>query len=253
MSVNPEINISNEEFKKLLNRFKLVHIKNQYEELIDLAIKNNLSYREFLAQLLVVEDCGKKESLKNRNIKAAKFESIKTLEEFDFSFQHNINEALIKELSTCNFIDKNENILLIGQPGVGKSHIASAIGLKACEKGFRVLFTSAIELVEELYKAYTNGELRVLFKKLNKINLLIIDEFTHLKLNKEKESLFFQLISQRYEKSSLILTTNLPIGRWDEIFTSNLAATAILDRLLHHCHTISITGDSYRVKGNGGS
>lgn len=237
MSVNPEINISNEEFKKLLNRFKLVHIKNQYEELIDLAIKNNLSYREFLAQLLVVEDCGKKESLKNRNIKAAKFESIKTLEEFDFSFQHNINEALIKELSTCNFIDKNENILLIGQPGVGKSHIASAIGLKACEKGFRVLFTSAIELVEELYKAYTNGELRVLFKKLNK----------------EKESLFFQLISQRYEKSSLILTTNLPIGRWDEIFTSNLAATAILDRLLHHCHTISITGDSYRVKGNGGS
>jgi len=235
--------------ESMLKRFKLLDIKDNYEEQIELAIEKHLSYREFLINLLIIEERGKRERLKEKNIKAAKFEFIKTLEDFDFSFQKSINKPKIKDLGTLNFLDKKENIILIGPPGVGKSHIATALGLKACGNGKKVLFISAIDLIEDLENAYENKKLKQKFKKLSKIDLLIIDELGHLKLNKEKESILFQLIRQRYEKSSLIITTNLPLGSWDEIFTSELAATAILDRLVHHCHIISIPGDSYRVKG----
>ena len=119
--------------------------------------------------------------------------------------------------------------------------------MKACEKGKSVLFVNAIDLMDELYNAISLGTLKQKFIKLSKIDLLIIDDMNYLKMDKEKESIFFQLIRQRYEKSSLIITTNLPFNKWDEIFTSELAATAVLDRLLHHSHVISITGDSHRV------
>jgi len=119
--------------------------------------------------------------------------------------------------------------------------------MKACEKGKSVLFVNAIDLMDELYNSISLGTLKQKFIKLSKVNLLIIDDIGYLKMDKEKESIFFQLIRQRYEKSSLIVTTNLPFNKWDEIFTSELAATAVLDRLLHHSHIISITGDSHRV------
>lgn len=249
MNVKEGINIDNKYIEKMLKRFKLLDIKESYEQQIQLAIEKKLSYREFLINLLLIEEQGKKERLKERNIKAAKFEGIKTLEEFNFSFQKSININKIKDLETLNFLEKKENIILIGPPGVGKSHIATALGVKACEHGKKVMFTPAVNLIEELNNAYLEKTLKQKFKKLSRIDLLIIDELGHLKLNKEKESIFFQLIRQRYEKSSLIITTNLPLGSWDEIFTSKLAATAILDRLVHHCHIISIPGDSYRVKG----
>lgn len=144
-------------------------------------------------------------------------------------------------------MDKNEKLVFIGPPGVGKSHLIVAIGLKAYEKGKSVLFVNAIEFVDDLYNAIQAGTLKQKLVKLSKINLIIIDDISYLRIYKKKESIFFQLIRQRYEKSSLIVTTNLPFNRWDEIFTSELAASAILDRLLHHSHVISITGDSYRV------
>jgi DNA replication protein DnaC len=140
--------------------------------------------------------------------------------------------------------------VFIGPPGVGKSHLSTAIGMRACEQRKTVLFKNAIELVDNLFEAYAEGTLKAMFRKLSTIDLLIIDDLGYLKMNKEKESIFFQLIRQRYEKSSLIITTNLPFNRWDEVFTSEVAATAVLDRLLHHCHVISITGNSYRVKNN---
>jgi DNA replication protein DnaC len=234
---------------KMLKNFRLLDIQKHYQDQIQLAIEKDLSYRDFLVNLLRIEEAGKKERLKERNIKAAHFENIKTLENFDFNFHKNLNKQKIKDLATLSFLEKKENIIFIGPPGVGKSHIATSIGIKACEIGKKVLYVTASELIDELFEAYKNGTFKIKFKKLSKIDLLIIDELGYFKMDKEKESIFFQLIRHRYEKSSLIITTNLPLGKWDEIFTSKLAATAVLDRLVHHSHIISITGDSYRVKG----
>ena len=127
--------------------------------------------------------------------------------------------------------------------------IAAGIGRKACMAGEKVLFVNAKEFVDKLYGDMVSGNLMASLAELDRNSLLIIDELSYLKMDRERESLFFQVIRRRYEKGSLIITTNLPIGRWDELFTGKLAAAAILDRLLHHCHVISITGDSYRVKG----
>ena len=127
--------------------------------------------------------------------------------------------------------------------------IATGIGLNAVSAGYKVLFVNAKDLVDRLYEKMQEGKLREMLEELSKVPLLIIDELSYVKMDRERESLFFQVIRQRYEKNSLIITTNLPMGRWDELFTGRLAATAILDRLVHHCHILSITGDSYRVKG----
>ncbi|WP_242976758.1 IS21-like element helper ATPase IstB [Clostridium cochlearium] len=201
LSENLKINTSRAYIDPILKKFKLIDISENYEEIIEYAVQNKLSYREFLS-----------------------------------------------ELYNMNFVNKNENIIFIGPPGVGKSHLATALGVKACELGFKVLFITAKDLIENLYRNYEKGTLRNSFNKLKKIDLLIIDELGHFMMDKEKESIFFQLIRHRYEKNSLIITTNIPLGDWNKIFSSQLAATAILDRLLHHGNIISITGDSYRVK-----
>jgi DNA replication protein DnaC len=249
LNVNPTINNDDQYIQAMLTKFKLVDMKINYQEIIDEATKKNIGYKEFLLNLIKAEEEGKKVRLKERNIKAARFESIKSLEDFDFGFHKWQYMQKVKDLATLRFMDNNENIIFIGPPGVGKSHLAAGIGLRACEAGKKVLFTSASELIAELSSSAGDSSLKTKLKKLSKIDLLIIDELGYLKMDKEKESIFFQLIRHRYEKNSLIITTNLPIGKWDEIFTIQIAATAILDRLIHHCNIISITGDSYRVKG----
>ncbi|WP_243129226.1 IS21-like element helper ATPase IstB [Hathewaya massiliensis] len=248
MIENTKINTSRSYIDSALKRFKLLDIGENYEEVIKHAIENKLSYREFLSKLLELETEGKLNRLKERNIKNAKFEGIKTLETFDFNAEIKIEESKVRELYNINFIEKKENIIFIGPPGVGKSHLATALGIRACELGLKVLFITAKDLIENLYRDYEKGTLKNSFNKLKKIDLLIIDELGHFMMDKEKESIFFQLIRHRYEKNSLIITTNIPLGDWSKIFSSELAATAILDRLLHHCHILSITGDSYRVK-----
>lgn len=248
MSENPKINTSRAYIDSALRKFKLLDISENYEEIIEYAVENKLSYREFLSKLLTLEMEGKLKRLRERNIKNARFEGIKTLDNFNFHASISIEEHKVRELYNINFIDRNENIIFIGPPGVGKSHLATALGVRACELGFKVLFVTAKELIENLYRDYEKGTLKHSFNKLKKIDLLIIDELGHFIMDKEKESIFFQLIHHRYEKKSLIITTNIPLGDWSQIFSSQLAATAILDRLLHHCHIISITGDSYRVK-----
>lgn len=232
-----------------LKLFKLVDMRERYEEIISEAIDEKLGYKDFLIRLIQAEQEGKHKRLKERLILKAGFDFIKTLDDIEYSFNESINYQKIKELGTLSFIEKNENIIIIGPPGVGKSMIATGIGVNACKAGKTVLFINAKELMDKLTDSLEKNTLKQTLKSLSKIELLIIDELSYLKMDKEKESIFFQVIRQRYEKSSLIITTNLPMSRWDEVFTGQLAATAILDRLVHHCHIISITGDSFRVKG----
>jgi DNA replication protein DnaC len=237
----------NSEINRLLKQFKLPDIHDRYDDEVQAAVENNIGHREFLYKILKVEEQGKMDRLRIKNIKNAHFDSQKTIDEFDFNFPENINKTEVIDLLTLSFMDKKENIIFIGPPGLGKSHLSVSIGMKACEKGKSVFFVNAIDLMDDLYNAIRLGTLKQKFNKLSKVDLLIIDDMGYLKMDKEKESIFFQLIRQRYEKSSLIVTTNLPFNKWDEIFTSELAATAVLDRLLHHSHIISITGDSHRV------
>lgn len=233
-----------------MKQFKLVDMREQYSDLIAEAEMTSLGYLDFLIRLLSVEEEGKKYRRYERLLGNARFESSTTLEDIDYNFNNTLDKDKIEELASLRFLDANENIIVIGPPGVGKSMIATGIGRKACNSGKKVLFVNAKELVDKLYEEMLQGNLAEMLEKLNKIDLLIVDELSYIKMDKERESLFFQIIRQRYEKSSLIITTNLPMGKWNELFTGQLAATAILDRLLHHCHVLSITGDSYRVKGS---
>ena len=238
-----------EYIEAMMKRFKLVDMREQYRDLILEAQSSALDYESFLVRLLSIEEDGKRSRRIEKLQKEACFESEKELEDIDYSFNQSLDRDKITELGRLDFIDAGENVIIIGPPGVGKSMIATGIGRNAVSAGYRVLFSNAQELIDRLYEKMQEGTLREMLEALDKIPLLIVDELSYLKMDRERESLFFQVIRHRYEKSSLIITTNLPMGRWDELFTGKLAATAILDRLVHHCHVLSITGDSYRVKG----
>ena len=248
--MNPQVYQTNAEYiESLMKQFKLVDMREQYRDLILEAESSGMDYEAFLVRLLSVEEDGKRSRRTEKLQKEACFESEKSLEDIDYSFNRSLDKDKITELGSLGFIDAGENVIIIGPPGVGKSMIATGIGMNAVNAGYRVLFANAKDLVDRLYERMQEGTLREMLEELARIPLLIVDELSYLKMDRERESLFFQMIRHRYEKSSLIITTNLPMGRWDELFTGRLAATAILDRLVHHCHILSITGDSYRVKG----
>ncbi len=233
----------------MMKQFKLVDMREQYRDLITEAESSSMGYEAFLVRLLETEEAGKRGRRTEKLCKEACFETHKRLEDIDYSFNQSLDKDKITELGRLDFIAANENVIIIGPPGVGKSMIATGIGLNAVRAGYRVLFVNAKDLADRLYEKMQEGTLREVLDDLNKVPLLIVDELSYIKMDRERESLFFQVIRQRYEKNSLIITTNLPMGRWDELFTGRLAATAILDRLVHRCHILSITGDSYRVKG----
>jgi len=233
-----------------MKQFKLVDMRELYQSLIDEAESSALGYKEFLVRLLEAEEGGKASRREERLKKQACFESAKTLDDINYQFNPSMDRAKIEHLGKLGFIGACENIVIIGPPGVGKSMIATGIGRNACKAGHRVLYANANDLIDLLHKKMAEGTLGEALAQLEKLSLLIVDELSYLKMDKEKESIFFQIVRQRYEKGSLVITTNLPMGRWDELFTGQVAATAILDRLVHHCHILTITGDSYRVKGN---
>ncbi|MGX8686553.1 MAG: IS21-like element helper ATPase IstB [bacterium] len=239
-----------EYIESMMKKFRLVDMREQYRDLILEAESSSMGYEAFLVRLLSIEEDGKRSRRTEKLRKEARFESEKRLEDIDYGFNQSLDKDKIAELGGLGFIDAGENVIIIGPPGVGKSMIATGIGMNAVSAGYRVLFANAKDLVDRLYESMREGTLREMLEELARIPLLIVDELSYLKMDRERESLFFQMIRHRYEKSSLIITTNLPMGRWDELFTGKLAATAILDRLVHHCHILSITGDSYRVKGS---
>lgn len=236
-----------EYIETMMKQFKLVDMREQYRDLILEVEKSSMGYETFLVRLLAVEEEGKRGRRTDRLRKEVCFEAEKRLEDIAYSFNQSLDKDKITELGRLDFIDASENVIIIGPPGVRKSMIATGIGMNAVSAGYKVLFVNAKDLVDRLYEKMQEGTLREILEALSKIPLLTVDELSYVKMDRERESLFFQVIRQRYEKNSLIITTNLPMGR---AVYRQVAATAILDRLVHHCNILSITGDSYRVKGS---
>lgn len=234
-----------EQYLKLLS---LHRIKEIYKEEAENAARTKLSYQDYLRRLLEQQVLTKIDRSINRKTQIAGFPQIKRLEEFDFSYQPKINEKLIRELSSLDFMQSAKNILFLGAPGVGKTHLAISLGIKACQMRKRVLFYTAEHLTQDLASAEVSGQLNKLLESMARVDLLIIDELGYLTLNKQTAKLFFQLISKRYEKGSVIITSNKSFEQWGEIFNDEVVAAAILDRLLHHSYPFFINGKSFRLK-----
>lgn len=176
------------------------------------------------------------------------FPFVKTLDDFDFDYQPSVNKRQLYDLQQLRFMDKAENILFYGSSGVGKTHLAIALGVAVARKRNLTYFISCHDLIQQLNKAHSENRLETKLKHLAKHKLLIIDEIGYLPVDKQGANLFFQLIARRYEKNSTIITTNQPFSKWADVFSDAVLASAILDRLLHHSHILKITGPSYRLK-----
>jgi DNA replication protein DnaC len=231
-----------------LKTLTLHRIREIYRQEAENAANTKLSYQDYLLRLLEQEILSKIERSVNRKIQLATFPQVKRLEEFDFTFQPKINEKLIRELATLEFLTDAKNVLFIGAPGVGKTHLAISLGIKAAQARKRVLFFTAEQLTAQLAAADVSGRLMTLLDQLGRADLLIVDELGYLSLTKQTAKLFFQLVSKRYEKGSIVITSNKPFEQWGEIFADDVVAAAILDRLLHHSYPFLINGKSFRMK-----
>jgi DNA replication protein DnaC len=236
------------ELTGMMERLKFDFLPARLDSLCEQASKENYNYREFLSAALVLEWGGRhQKSLEGRLIQA-RLPWVKTLEQFDFSFQPSIDRKVIRELAGGAFAERAENIILLGPPGVGKTHLAIALGVKAAEAGHRLLFQSLEQLIGRLKKAQQENRLDRQLQQFTYPKVLIIDEVGYLPLSHDEASLFFRLVARRYEKASTILTSNKSFVDWGEVFNDQVIATAILDRLLHHSTTLNIKGESYRLK-----
>jgi DNA replication protein DnaC len=231
-----------------LKVLSLHRINETYKEEAEKAAKAKIGYQDYLQRLLEIEVISKVERSINRKMQIAGFPQVKRLEEFDFTFQPKINEKLIRELCSLNFMEEAKNVLFVGASGVGKTHLAISIGVKAVQQRKRVMFYTAEQLTVMLAGAEVSGNLTKALESLSRVDLLIIDELGYLSLTKQTAKLFFQLISKRYETGSVIITTNKPFEEWGEIFNDDIVASAILDRLLHHSYPFLINGKSFRLK-----
>ena len=232
-----------------LTYLKLPGISEYYESLLKKAIADKWSHLHFLAQMIELEATSRQQRAIDRKIKAARFPVMKSLQQFSFSWPDNINELQVKDLFRLQFLKQKENIIFMGTVGLGKSHLATALGHQACLQGNAVLFINAIDAINDLIVAKKAGKLKHQLRKYMKPDLLILDELGYLPIDKLGADLLFQIISGRYEQGTTIVTTNRAYKDWPEIFNNDSTLTsALLDRLLHHAQTIVIEGSSYRMK-----
>lgn len=231
-----------------MEQLKLTQMLLHLDEVTDFVTTNSLSFTEGLLKLSNYEVDFKEKNASRSMIKAAAFPFVKELKDYDFEFQPGVNEQKLKELCTLGFLEKNENIVFLGPSGVGKTHLATAIGVAAAKKRVSTYFIKCSDLLQQLKKAKLENRLDARLRHFCHYKLLIIDEIGYLPIDKEDSNLFFQLTDRRYEKKSAILTTNMNFNEWDEVFYDAVVSNAILDRVLHHSHVIAISGKSYRLK-----
>ncbi len=239
----------NETLEENLSYLKLTHVRDNFIGAADMAAKKNMSHIDFLAELIGTETDARRENAVARRLREARLPYPKTLEQFRWSHPEKINRQQIENLFHLNFIDKKENVIFLSGCGLGKTHFSIALAAKACQEGYSVLFSGAMDIVNALSAAKAVNGLEKALEKYTKVQLLVIDELGYLTIDKLGADLLFQIISKRYERGSLIITCNRPFKKWAEIFNNDSTATsAILDRLLHHCEPVVIEGKSYRMK-----
>jgi DNA replication protein DnaC len=240
--------MSGSDLAYLCRALKAPTLASAVDRLAERARADNWTHEEFLAACLEREVAARQANGGELRIRAAKFPARKTLEDFDWDHQRSAKREVIAHLGALDFIEARDNAVFLGPPGTGKTHLATGISIRACQAGHRVLFATAAEWVDRLATAHDNGSLHDELRRLGRYPLLVIDEVGYIPFEADAANLFFQLISARYERASVIVTSNKPFGRWGEVFGDPVVAAAMIDRLVHHADIVNLKGDSYRLK-----
>lgn len=232
----------------MLTRLQLSAIRDRLDALLEEAARRDLDLRQTLTHLCTAEVEHRDQRRVAMGTSIAKFPFVRTLDDFEFDAQPSLDAKLVRELALSRWVANGDNSLILGPPGVGKTHLAVGLGRAAITRGYSTLFVPASALVADLSKAHQDGELDERIAFYAKPKLLIVDEIGYLPLEKDAAHLFFQLVARRYERGSMLLTSNRSVGEWGDVFGDSVVATAILDRLLHHSHVLTIRGESYRLR-----